>query len=96
MDEDEGRMLVELSCCACGGQDESTHRPGCPRSFEPRRLNPRCPVCGEDEPKFLAYESWDASLASRIEKGKLPLECRRCAYCWYIEPLSKPWEEKDA
>lgn len=62
----------------------------------PERLNPTCPVCGEDEPEMYVVRPL----------GVLRLICRRCnhgadldengAPTWEIEPLSKPWERGDA
>ena len=59
------------------------------RSIQPReilftRLNPVCPVCGEDEPRM---EVW-----KRNEKP-LVCFCHRCGFQWDVEPLSKPWED---
>ena len=54
---------------------------------EVERLNPVCPVCGEDEPLM------------RLVGHKLVAVCRRCGWggseypAWIVEPLSKPWEE---
>ena len=64
-------------------------KPVIPEFSKPNRLNPVCPVCGEDEPGMV----WLVS--------KLVLRCRRCKYGeqgnsqqWHIDPLSKPWEDK--
>jgi len=61
------------------------------------RLNPSCPVCGEDEPKMDWY--WETRVSDNTgqeptivpHKGLFCM-CRRCSWKWSVEPLSKPWE----
>ena len=54
------------------------------REILPTRLDPVCPVCGENEPRM---EVW-----KRNEKP-LVCFCHRCNFQWDVEPLSKPWED---
>ena len=70
--------------------------------FPPRRLNPVCPVCGEDEPGMGCLTSVGDGLVaiepptwSNQQITGLQCICRRCAYIWEVEPLSKLWEERD-
>jgi len=62
----------------------------------PERLNPRCPVCGEDEAEMGANWQYGESLpwSSHHPKMAFLARCRRCKHLWEIEPLSKPWEKK--
>jgi len=55
------------------------------------RLNPVCPVCGEDEPEMRLEIRAVSALSV------LFCTCRRCRWgyrgaVWTVKPLSRPWE----
>ena len=61
------------------------------------RLNPSCPVCGEDEPEIGCLvnvgDGFIADEPPTFDRQKiegLACICRRCRFRWHIEPLSKP------
>lgn len=56
---------------------------------EQPRLNPVCPVCGEDEPLLGFLRGWKGETTYELR-----CRCRRCGWDWIIEPLSKPWESE--
>ena len=60
------------------------------------RLNPECPVCGEDEPEMVvAFGEWEGKIPLKEAPRTLRCTCRRCGWSWQVEPLSKPWEQKE-
>ncbi len=61
------------------------------------RLNPVCPVCGEDEPRMsLTHLTRDGGGKAIVVMKECELQCvcPRCNHGWTVEPLSKPWEDE--